>query len=50
MRSRRRTWEGIMAEAPLRSLLYHVRPKPALLLKLDPQQPAAALIPATTSD
>jgi hypothetical protein len=25
-RPRRRTWEGIMAEAPLRSLLFHVRP------------------------
>jgi hypothetical protein len=25
-RPRRRTWEGIMAEAPLRSLLYRVRP------------------------
>ena len=30
-RPRRRTWEGIMAEAPLRSLLFHVRPKPAVL-------------------
>ncbi len=36
-RPRRRSWEGIMAEAPLRSLLYHVRPTPALMAKLDPQ-------------
>ncbi len=34
-RPRRRTWEGIMAEAPLRSLLYRVRPRPEILLKLD---------------
>lgn len=31
-RPRRRTWEGIMAEAPLRSLLFHVRPKDSVLL------------------
>lgn len=35
-RPRRRTWEGIMAEAPLRSLLYRVRPEPAVFNKLDP--------------
>jgi hypothetical protein len=35
-RPRRRTWEGIMAEAPLRSLLYRVRPTDAVLEKLDP--------------
>ncbi len=35
-RPRRRTWEGIMAEAPRRSLLYHVRLDPDLLLRLDP--------------
>jgi hypothetical protein len=35
-RPRRRTWEGIMAEAPLRSLLYRVRPKDTVLEKLDP--------------
>ena len=29
-RPRRRTWEGIMAEAPLRSLLYRVHPADAL--------------------
>lgn len=34
---RRRTWEGIMAEAPKRSLLFHTRLKPEVLLKLDPQ-------------
>ncbi|MEZ4220380.1 MAG: hypothetical protein R3B13_05570 [Polyangiaceae bacterium] len=31
-RPRRRTWEGIMAEAPLRSLLYQLRPKDGVLL------------------
>lgn len=30
-RPRRRTWEGIMAEAPLRSLLYRVRPSARVL-------------------
>lgn len=35
-RPRRRTWEGIMAEAPLRSLLYRARPKPVIFEKLDP--------------
>jgi hypothetical protein len=34
-RPRRRTWEGIMAEAPLRSLLFRVRPKPSVIEKLD---------------
>ncbi len=31
-RPRRRTWEGIMAEAPLRSLLYRIRPKDSVLV------------------
>jgi len=35
-RPRRRTWEGIMAEAPARSLLYRVRPLPSVVAKLDP--------------
>jgi hypothetical protein len=35
-RPRRRTWEGIMAEAPRRSLLYRARPREAILGKLDP--------------
>lgn len=35
-RPRRRTWEGIMAEAPLRSLYYRVRPREAIFEKLDP--------------
>jgi hypothetical protein len=35
-RPRRRTWEGIMAEAPLRSLLYRARLEPAVFNKLDP--------------
>lgn len=35
---RRRTWEGIMAEAPKRALLFHVRLADELLLALDPQQ------------
>lgn len=34
-RPRRRTWEGIMAEAPKRSLYYRVRPTDALLKRLD---------------
>ncbi|MFO0661907.1 MAG: hypothetical protein U0165_19050 [Polyangiaceae bacterium] len=33
-RPRRRTWEGIMAEAPLRSLLYRVRPKQVIWEKI----------------
>jgi hypothetical protein len=33
-RPRRRTWEGIMAEAPKRSLLYRARPTRALFEKL----------------
>jgi hypothetical protein len=32
---RRRTWEGIMAEAPLRSLYYRVRPRENVFAKLD---------------
>jgi hypothetical protein len=35
-RPRRRTWEGIMAEAPLRSLYYRARPRDAVFEKLDP--------------
>jgi len=35
-RPRRRTWEGIMAEAPLRSLLYRARLTPEVFAKLDP--------------
>lgn len=37
-RPRQRTWEMIMAEAPLRALLYHVRPRRELFLRLDPQR------------
>lgn len=37
-RPRRRTWEGIMAEAPLRSLLFRIRPRPNVLEKLDPER------------
>jgi len=33
---RLRTWEGIMAEAPRRALLYQVRLRPQLLRRLDP--------------
>jgi hypothetical protein len=36
-RPRRRTWEGIMAEAPLRSLYYRVRPRENVFQKLDPE-------------
>lgn len=32
---RRRTWETIMAEAPLRSLLYRVRPQPSVFFALE---------------
>jgi hypothetical protein len=35
-RPRRRTWEGIMAEAPLRSLFYRARPTEAVFAKIDP--------------
>lgn len=38
-RPRRRTWEGIMAEAPKRSLLYRVRPTQALVDRMDPENP-----------
>jgi len=38
-RPRRRTWEGIMAEAPLRSLLFHVRPTEAMVASLDGKGP-----------
>jgi hypothetical protein len=37
-RPRRRTWEGIMAEAPLRSLFYRARPSAAVFAKIDPGQ------------
>ncbi|MEQ9319664.1 MAG: hypothetical protein RIF41_10940, partial [Polyangiaceae bacterium] len=37
---RLRTWEGIMAEAPKRALLYHVRPKTSFLTRLDRGEPA----------
>jgi hypothetical protein len=33
---RRRTWEGIMAEAPKRSLYYRVRPLDTVFARLDP--------------
>jgi len=42
-RPRRRTWEGIMAEAPARSLLYRVRMLPSLITRLDPGEPAVAV-------
>jgi hypothetical protein len=35
-RPRRRTWEGIMAEAPKRSLYYRARPSEAMMAKIDP--------------
>src|SRR5262249_2311817 len=37
-RPRRRTWEGIMAEAPLRSLYYRVRPGDNVFAKLQPEE------------
>jgi hypothetical protein len=39
-RPRRRTWEGIMAEAPKRSLLYRARPRDEVLAKIDPGEGA----------
>jgi len=35
-RPRRRTWEGIMAEAPKRSLYYRARPTDEMMKKIDP--------------
>ncbi len=35
-RPRRRTWEGVMAEAPKRSLLYRVHPKDVVFQSIDP--------------
>lgn len=35
-RPRRRTWEGIMAEAPKRSLFYRARPREEIFSKIDP--------------
>src|SRR4029079_19772670 len=35
-RPRRRTWEGIMAEAPKRSLFYRARPRDEVFAKIDP--------------
>src|SRR4029077_14056799 len=35
-RPRRRTWEGIMAEAPLRSLLFRARPTAEVFAELHP--------------
>jgi len=40
-RPRRRTWEDVMAEAPARSLLYHLRPQMELLLRFRQQVPTA---------
>jgi hypothetical protein len=40
---RRRTWEGIMAEAPLRSLLYRVRPREAVFARVDPGEEVRAV-------
>jgi hypothetical protein len=46
-RPRRRTWEGIMAEAPLRSLLYRARPEPTVFDKLDPGEGKEGLAAAS---
>lgn len=35
---RRHSWEGVMGEAPRRSLYYHARPSALLLSRLDPQR------------
>jgi hypothetical protein len=39
---RRRTWEGIMAEAPKRSLLFRARPKHVIVSKMDDAPPSVA--------
>lgn len=39
---RRRTWEGIMAEAPKRSLLFRIHPKDAIFSSIDPGDPVAS--------
>ncbi len=41
-RPRRRTWEGIMAEAPKRSLLFRVHPRDGVFAAIDPGEPVAA--------
>ena len=41
-RPRRRTWEGIMAEAPKRSLLFRLHTKDAVFQSVDPGEPIAA--------
>ena len=50
-RPRRRTWEGIMAEAPLRSLYYRARPLDAIFSRLDPGATGApgAVAPSSAS-
>ncbi len=44
---RRRSWEGIMAEAPKRSLLYRGRPLDPIVRPLDPE--SAATMPASAT-
>ncbi|MBK8252897.1 MAG: hypothetical protein IPK82_09535 [Polyangiaceae bacterium] len=39
---RRRTWEGIMAEAPKRSLLFRIHPKDVIFSSIDPGDPVAS--------
>jgi hypothetical protein len=46
---RRRTWEAIMAAAPLRAILYRVRLRPNLLARLDHARGAEAS-PSETAD
>jgi len=46
---RRRTWEGIMAEAPQRSLLFRARPGDVLVRPLDPQSTVDSSAPTTTA-
>jgi hypothetical protein len=41
-RPRRRTWEGIMAEAPKRSLLFRLHTKDVIFASVDPGEPIAA--------
>lgn len=42
---RRRTWEGIMAEAPKRSLLYRIRPREALFRRVGSSERAHGATP-----
>jgi len=46
---RRRSWEGIMGEAPKRSLYFRIHPKPALIAQITPPDTALAQSSGTLS-